>query len=73
MTLGTVALDALKLVHYHELNLKEHAGRIHSWDGRRLVPLYHPSPQVLITSRKEAAQLRDYQVVRRAIVRVTQA
>jgi uracil-DNA glycosylase family 4 len=69
VTLGAVALDALKLVHYHELTLKEHAGRIHSWHGRRLVPLYHPSPQVLITSRKEAAQLSDYQVVRLAIGR----
>ena len=70
VTLGVVALDALKLVHYHELSLKEHAGKIQRWDGRLLVPLYHPSPQVLITSRKEAAQLRDYEVVARAIHRV---
>jgi len=69
VTLGVVALDALKLVHYHELNLKEHAGKIQRWDGRLLVPLYHPSPQVLITSRKERAQLRDYKVVARAILR----
>ena len=67
VTLGVVALDALKLVHYHELNLKEHAGKIQEWNGRRLVPLYHPSPQVLITSRKERAQLKDYRVVARAI------
>ena len=70
VTLGGVALDALKQVHYHELNLKEYAGSIHRWQGRVLVPLYHPSPQVLITSRKEAAQLRDYKVVARAIRRV---
>src|SRR5216684_474155 len=70
VTLGGVALDALKQVHYHELNLKEHAGEIHRWDGRLLVPLYHPSPQVLITSRKEEAQLRDYKVVARAIRRI---
>src|SRR5205809_3530848 len=31
VTLGGVALDALKQVHYHELNLKEHAGKIHRW------------------------------------------
>jgi uracil-DNA glycosylase len=67
VTLGTVALEALKLVHCHEFTLKEDAGKIHSWDGRRLVPLYHPSPQVLITSRKEEAQLRDYQVVAQAL------
>ena len=69
VTLGGVALDALKQVHYHELNLKEHAGKTHRWQGRVLVPLYHPSPQVLITSRKEAAQLRDYRVVAKAIRR----
>ena len=67
VTLGGVALEALKLVNYHELTLKEHAATINRWDGRALVPLYHPSPQVLITSRREAAQLRDYQVVARAI------
>jgi uracil-DNA glycosylase family 4 len=67
VTLGGVALDALKTIHYHELSLKEHAGKIHRWQGRVLVPLYHPSPQVLITSRKEAAQLRDYEVVAKAI------
>ena len=70
VTLGGVALDALKQVHYHELNLKEHAGKIHRWQGRVLVPLYHPSPQVLITSRDERAQLRDYQVVARAMRRI---
>jgi uracil-DNA glycosylase len=52
--------------------LRRDAGKIRRWNGRLLVPLYHPSPQVLITSRKEAAQLKDYQVVARAIRRVVQ-
>src|SRR5437016_5838847 len=69
VTLGTVALDALKLLHYHEFTLKNDAGKIRRWDGLLLVPLYHPSPQVLITSRDEKAQLRDYEVVARAIGR----
>ena len=69
VTLGTVALEALKLVHYHDFNLKHDAGRICGWNSRLLVPLYHPSPQVLITSRKEAAQLKDYKVVAEAILR----
>jgi uracil-DNA glycosylase len=47
--------------------LKNDAAKIRGWNGKLLVPLYHPSPQVLITSRKEADQLRDYRVVRRAI------
>ena len=67
VTLGTVALEALKLIHYHDFKLKDDAGRICAWNDCLLVPLYHPSPQVLITSRKEAAQLKDYEVVRRAI------
>jgi len=67
VTLGGAALDALKLLHYHEFNLKNDAARIRRWNGKLLVPLYHPSPQVLITSRKEAAQLRDYRVVARAM------
>jgi DNA polymerase len=67
VTLGSVALEALKRIQYHELNLKESAARIHSWDGRVLVPIYHPSPQVLASHRREAEQLRDYQVVKKAI------
>jgi uracil-DNA glycosylase family 4 len=67
VTLGTVALEALKLLHYHEFSLKNDGGRIRRWDGRLLVPLYHPSPQVLITSRDEKMQLKDYRVVARAM------
>ena len=69
-TLGTVALDALRSLQYHELNLRNDAGKIRLWNGRLLVPLYHPSPQVLITSRDEKAQLRDYKVVARAMRRI---
>jgi len=69
VTLGALALDALKSLHYHELSVRTDAGKIRSWNGRLLVPLYHPSPQVLITSRDEKAQLRDYKVVAQAILR----
>jgi DNA polymerase len=65
--LGSVALEALKRIHYHELNLKEHAAHIHSWQGRLLVPVYHPSPQVLASHRREEQQMKDYQVVARAV------
>ena len=67
VTLGSVALEALKRIHYHELNLKDAAATIHSWNKRVLVPIYHPSPQVLASHRREAQQLSDYQVVARAI------
>ena len=66
VTLGSVALEALKRIQYHEFNLKESAARIHNWNGRVLVPIYHPSPQVLASHRREAEQLQDYQVVAKA-------
>ncbi|HEX9424865.1 MAG TPA: uracil-DNA glycosylase [Pyrinomonadaceae bacterium] len=67
VTLGSVALDAIKSISPHDLTLKESAAKIHAWAGRVLVPIYHPSPQVLASHRREAEQLRDYEVVARAI------
>ena len=67
ITLGSVALEALKRIHYHELTLKLDAAKIQRWQDRVLVPLYHPSPQVLASSRREAQQLNDYKVVAAAI------
>lgn len=67
VTLGSVALEALKRIHYHEFNLKESAAKIHSWSNRVLVPIYHPSPQVLASHRREMEQMQDYQVVAQAI------
>lgn len=66
-TLGAVALDAIKAIEPHRLTLREHAARIHSWHGRRLVPLYHPSPHVIITVRNLEQQRRDYQIIRAAL------
>lgn len=68
VTLGSVALEALKRIQYHELNLKEAAAKVQSWNGRVLVPIYHPSPQVLASHRREAEQLQDYQVVAEAVL-----
>jgi DNA polymerase len=73
VTLGAVSLAALKLVEYHELSLKESVGQVHEWNGRLLVPVYHPSPQVLASHRREAAQLRDYETIARALSRINPA
>ena len=67
VTLGSVALEALKRIQYHELNLKTSAAEIHSWQDRVLVPIYHPSPQVLASHRREKEQLQDYQTVAKAV------
>ena len=66
VTLGSVALEALKRIEHHELSLKDSAAQIHEWNKRVLVPIYHPSPQVLASHRREQEQLRDYQVVKKA-------
>lgn len=67
VTLGSVALESLKSIRKHELQLKDAVGSIYDWDGRLLVPIYHPSPQVLASHRRETAQLTDYRLVRQAI------
>jgi uracil-DNA glycosylase len=67
VTLGSVALEALKRISSHELILKEAVGKVYEWDGRLLVPIYHPSPQVLASHRREQAQLQDYKLVQQAI------
>jgi uracil-DNA glycosylase family 4 len=71
VTLGGVALEALTLIHQHNFSLRNDGAKLRRWNGRTLIPLYHPSPQVLITSRDEKAQLRDYRVVARALEKCT--
>ena len=73
VTLGAVSLAALRAIEYHQLSLKENVGQVHAWRGRLLVPLYHPSPQVLASHRREAAQLEDYKSVALALRRAEQA
>lgn len=70
VTLGSVALEALKRIQYHELSLKTAAAQVHSWNERVLVPIYHPSPQVLASHRREAQQLDDYRVVAKAVTQI---
>ena len=65
--LGAVALDALKLIETHDYLLRDAAAKILRWNGRLLVPLYHPSPQVIITVRTLEEQKRDFRSILRAI------
>ncbi len=67
VTLGSVALEALKRIKWHELKLRDAVGSIVDWDGRLLAPMYHPSPQVLASHRSKAEQLEDYQVIKQAM------
>lgn len=67
VTLGAFSLEALKLLEYHQFSLRADVGKILKWNTRLLVPLYHPSPQVLASHRREPEQLKDYRVLAKAI------
>jgi uracil-DNA glycosylase family 4 len=45
VALGVTALKALALVHPHEVVLSRDVGRAVEWQGRVLVPLYHPGKE----------------------------
>jgi uracil-DNA glycosylase family 4 len=63
-TLGSVALEALKLIENHDFALKTDAGKVCRWKGKVLVPLYHPSPQVIASQRGLALQLDHFQTLK---------
>lgn len=68
-TLGSVALEALKLIEPHGFTLKQDAGKPVEWNGRRLFPLYHPSPQVIAAQRGLSLQLEHFAVLGSLIAR----
>ncbi len=71
-TLGSVALEAVKAIEYHEFILRADAGQARDWNGRKLVPLYHPSPQVVASHRRMPQQLEDFRVFERILTAETQ-
>jgi uracil-DNA glycosylase len=66
-TLGSVALEALKIIEYHEISLKNGVGKSFAWNDKILVPLYHPSPQVIASHRRLHEQLEDFKVLQKMI------
>jgi len=69
VTLGIKALAALQLISPHSCTLREHAAQAVEWDKRTLFPLYHPSPQVVVSpvGRSHAAQEADYAALGRLV------
>ncbi|HXG42602.1 MAG TPA: uracil-DNA glycosylase [Dehalococcoidia bacterium] len=59
VTLGEVALAALRLVSPHPYVLRHQVGQVLPWAGRVLVPLYHPSPRAA-NHRPLALQAEDF-------------
>lgn len=68
-TLGSKALAALHLVRPHAYSLRAYAATAIEWNERTLFPLYHPSPQVVVspTGRSHAAQEADYSALKRLL------
>ena len=64
--LGTAALEALKLVEPHTYTLGSCVAQPHTWFGRVLFPLYHPSNLGRV-SRNTAQQIEDYQALRKLL------
>ncbi len=58
-TLGTQALNALKLIEPHTLELSRDVRKSYGWYGRTLIPLYHPGQRAML-HRSFLNQLADY-------------
>ncbi len=66
VSLGAVALSALSMLEPLAVSLSSDVGRPIAWNGRTLVPLYHPGPRALIR-RPLRQQEIDYSLLRRTI------
>lgn len=62
VTLGATALNATRHIETHELILKQDVRSENIWNGRKLVPLYHPGARAMI-HRNFALQTADYYFV----------
>lgn len=69
VTLGSVALGALDRVEPHGLKLASDSGTLVKWLGRSMIPMYHPSPQVLISRRNLDQQKADWEAIREWLAR----
>ena len=59
VTMGRVALEALRLIEPHMYELRGDVGRALPWHGRTLVPQYHPSPRT-VGRRPFQRQVEDF-------------
>jgi uracil-DNA glycosylase len=59
VALGNVALQALNRIEPHSVSLANDVGRFLNWNGRLLIPLYHPGPRARLY-RSLAAQQADF-------------
>ena len=69
VSIGATALTALGRLEPHGLRLSRDVGHCIPWQGIQLIPVYHPSPQVIISRRTLVEQAEDWQAIRRALTR----
>ncbi|MCJ7634059.1 uracil-DNA glycosylase [Candidatus Bathyarchaeota archaeon] len=60
--LGAAALAALNIINPHQIKLSEGVGKLFSWNGFKIYPLFHPGPRAFIR-RTKAKQLEDYRTL----------
>jgi len=66
ITLGQKALESLKIIEHHNVELKNDVRKFIPWNDRILVPLYHTSPRALI-HRNFFNQLSDFYYLSKTI------
>ncbi len=60
--LGAIALASLNAIESHQIKLSEGVGKLFSWDGYQVYPIFHPGPRAFIR-RTKAQQVEDYKAL----------
>ena len=66
ITLGQKALEGLRYISRHNINLKGHVREFVPWHDRLLIPLYHTSPRAMI-HRNYFNQLSDFYYIKQSV------
>lgn len=66
VALGRVALESLRSIEAHAATLAHDVGRLIAWNGRWLIPLYHPGPRARV-HRSLVLQTEDYRQLSRLL------
>ncbi len=60
--LGAAALASLNAIKPHHIKLSEGVGKVFSWNGYQVYPLFHPGPRAIIW-RTKSQQMGDYRTL----------
>jgi len=67
VTLGGTALNALNHISCHNFVLSDCVAKEQAWNGKKLFPLYHPSPTVINCKRNLETQKKDFAALKRIV------